>query len=399
MAFGRCGLPTPQARCPLGHHHCQNKACVQPHQLCDGEDNCGDRSDEDTPTCSHHLATDFEMGLGLWNHSEGWARNHSTGRPQHPAWPRGDHSRNSAQGSFLVSTAEPSDPAILSSPEFQASAPHNCSLVFYHYLHGSEAGCLQVFLQARSSGAPQTPVLLRGRRGELGAAWVRDRVDIQSGRPFRILLAAQTGPGGVVGLDDLILSDHCKPALEGSGPPPGPWPQPFSLQPRNFCEPGHLFCEDLCVPPEQLCDFQQQCLGGEDEQECGTTDFEDPSAGGWEDASVGRLQWMRVSAQASRIPGADAAGNVAGHFLSLQRAWGQLTEEARVLTPLLGPSGPRCELHLAYYFQSQPQGTAVPLGPLASPGQGPYVCGGGRGPPTVTPHRLSGAGRGGGQSA
>lgn len=97
-----------------------------------------------------------------------------------------------------------------------------------------------------------------------------------------------------MGLDDLILSDHCKPALgepaehrpssaeaepcppdpssaptEGSGPPPGPWPQPFSLQPRNFCEPGHLFCEDLCVPPEQLCDFQQQCLGGEDEQECG----------------------------------------------------------------------------------------------------------------------------------
>uniref|UniRef100_A0A8D1U428 MAM domain-containing protein n=1 Tax=Sus scrofa TaxID=9823 RepID=A0A8D1U428_PIG len=356
MAFGRCGLPTPQARCPLGHHHCQNKACVQPHQLCDGEDNCGDRSDEDTPTCSHHLATDFEMGLGLWNHSEGWARNHSTGRPQHPAWPRGDHSRNSAQGSFLVSTAEPSDPAILSSPEFQASAPHNCSLVFYHYLHGSEAGCLQVFLQARSSGAPQTPVLLRGRRGELGAAWVRDRVDIQSGRPFRVRLVGAVGGEGMQAEAEPCPPDPSSAPTEGSGPPPGPWPQPFSLQPRNFCEPGHLFCEDLCVPPEQLCDFQQQCLGGEDEQECGTTDFEDPSAGGWEDASVGRLQWMRVSAQASRIPGADAAGNVAGHFLSLQRAWGQLTEEARVLTPLLGPSGPRCELHLAYYFQSQPQG-------------------------------------------
>ncbi|KAM5259522.1 apical endosomal glycoprotein isoform 4-T4 [Hipposideros larvatus] len=303
IAFSGCGLPTPQARCLLAHHHCRNKACVEPHQLCDGDDNCGDSSDEDTPTCSHHMSTDFEMGLGLWQHSEGWIRNHSAGGPERPAWPRRDHSRNSAQGYFLVSVAEPSAPAILSSPEFQASGPHNCS----------------------------------------------------------ILLAGQTGPGGVVGLDDLILSDGCKPVLEVSHPSPGlwapaPYPDPSSLQPQGFCEPGHLSCGDLCVPLEQLCDFQQQCEGGEDEQECGTTDFELPTAGGWEDASVGRLQWGRLLAQDSGGPGTDASGAVAGHFLSLQRAWGQLTAEARVLTPPLGPSGPHCELHLAYYFQSHPQG-------------------------------------------
>ncbi|XP_074218773.1 apical endosomal glycoprotein isoform X9 [Camelus bactrianus] len=361
VAFWRCGLPTPEARCPLGHYHCQNKACVEPHQLCDGEDNCGDHSDEDTAICSNHTATDFETGLGLWNHLEGWARNHSTGGSQCPTWPHRDHSRNSAQGSFLVSVAEPSAPAVLSSPEFKASAPDNCSLVFYYYLHGSKAGCLQVFLQTQSPGAPQAPVLLRRHHGELGAAWVRDRVDIQSEHPFRILLAGQTGLGGVIGLDDLILSAGCKPVPEVSGPPPGlwapgPWPQPSSLQLWNFCEPGYLFCGDLCVPPEQLCDFQQQCLGGEDEQDCGTTDFESPMAGGWEDASVGRLQWARLPAQESRVPGTGAARATAGHFLSLQMAWGQLGAEARVLTPTLGPSGPRCELHLAYYFQSHPQG-------------------------------------------
>ncbi|XP_070451233.1 apical endosomal glycoprotein isoform X4 [Equus przewalskii] len=361
LAFWGCGLPTPQARCLPGHHHCQNKACVEPHQLCDGDDNCGDGSDEDTPLCSHHMATNFETGLGLWDNLEGWARNHSTSSPERPAWPRRDHSWNSAQGSFLVSVAEPSAPAILSSPEFQASGPHNCSLVFYHYLHGSEAGSLQLLLQTGGPGAPQAPVLLRRRHGELGAMWVRDRVDIQSKHPFRIVLAGQTGPGGIVGLDDLILSDHCKPVLVVSGPPPGlwapvPWPQPSSLQPWDFCEPGHLSCGDLCVPPEQLCDFQQQCMGGEDEQECGTTDFETPMAGGWEDASVGRLQWGRHLAQESRVPSTHASGAAAGYFLSVQRAWGQLTAEARVLTPALGPSGPRCELHMAYYFQSHPQG-------------------------------------------
>nr|XP_025117987.1 apical endosomal glycoprotein isoform X4 [Bubalus bubalis] len=325
VAFWRCGLPTPQAHCPRGHHRCRNEACVEPPQLCDGEDNCGDHSDEDAAPCRHYIATNFEMGLGLWNHSEGWTRNHSAGGPRYPAWPRGDHTWNSAQGSFLASVSEPSAPAVLSSPEFQASAPHNCSLVFYHYLHGSEAGCLQVFLQTTSPAAPQTPILLRRRHGELGAAWVRDRIDIQSEHPFRILLAGQTGPGGVVGLDDLILSNHCKPIPELAGPPPGcrapgPWPQPSSLRPRSFCEPGHFFCGDLCVSPEQLCDFQQQCPGGEDEQDCGTTDFESLSGGGWEDASVGRLQWVRLPAPDRGVPSPDAHG-ASGEALP-GTAWG-----------------------------------------------------------------------------
>ncbi|XP_003794870.1 apical endosomal glycoprotein [Otolemur garnettii] len=352
IEFWGCGLPTPQASCPPGHHHCQNKACIEPHQLCDGEDSCGDLSDEDPLTCGHHMVTNFETGLGPWNHLEGWVRNHSNASPEHPAWPHRDHSQNSVRGSFLVSLAEPSRPAALFSPKLQASGPYNCSLVFYHYLHGSEASCLRLFLQTLLPSSSPAPVLLQSRCGELGAAWVRDRVDIQSAHPFQILLAAQTGPGGVVGLDDLILSNHCQlvpelaalqmlpptpwaPAPES--PPSGPWFQ-------NVCSPGHLSCGDLCVPPEQLCDFQQQCTGAEDEQECGTTDFESPTAGGWEDASVGRLQWQ-LSAQRAAT----------GHFLSLQKAWGQLRPEARVLSPALGPSGPRCELHLAYYFLSQPR--------------------------------------------
>ncbi|XP_045419122.1 apical endosomal glycoprotein [Lemur catta] len=352
LEFWGCGLPTPQASCPPGYHHCQNKACIEPHQLCDGEDNCGDLSDEDPLTCGHHTATDFETGLGPWHHSEGWARNRSAGSPEHPAWPRRDHSRNSAKGSFLVSLAEPGTPAVLSSPKFQASSPHNCSLIFYRYLHGSEASCLQLFLQTLQPSAPPAPILLRRHCGDLGAAWVRDRVDIQSAHPFQILLAGQTGPGGVVALDDLILSDRCNPVPEPAVLqmlPPAPWapaPEtpPSSLWPQSFCSPGHLSCGDLCVPPEQLCDFQQQCAGAEDEQDCGTTDFESPTAGGWEDASVGRLQWQLSAPEAA-----------VGRFLSLQRAWGQLRPEARVLSPALGPSGPGCELHLAYYLQSQPR--------------------------------------------
>lgn len=141
-----------------------------------------------------------------------------------------------------------------------------------------------------------------------------------------------------MGLDDLILSDHCKPVpgepaghppppppvrrstapthlpdpcsapTEVAGPPPGLWaPGPrsqlSSLQPWNFCEPGHLLCGDLCVPPEQLCDFQQQCPGGEDEQECGK-----------------RRSWVRGSPHlpSSRPAPARSGGRGRSHRLPLQ---------------------------------------------------------------------------------
>ncbi|KAH0506885.1 Apical endosomal glycoprotein [Microtus ochrogaster] len=355
VEFWDCGLPVPQASCPLGQHHCQNKACVEPHQLCDSEDNCGDRSDEDPLICSHHMATDFETGLGPWNQLENWTRNCSAGSVVSPAWPHRDHSQNSAYGFFLVSEAKPGTAAVLFSPEFQASVLYNCSLTFYYYLHGSEASRLQLFLQAQGLNATQAPVLLRSHRGELGTAWVRDRVDIQSAHPFRILLAGETGPGGIVGLDDLIISNYCRLA-PGDMPKALPWPAQTSIRlPQNACEPGHLSCGELCVPPEQLCDFQQQCAEGEDEWKCGTTDFESASAGGWEDISIGKLQWQRVEVQ-NRKPARDANWDVPGHFLSLQKAWGQLRSEARALTPALGPSGPRCELHMAYCFHSHPQG-------------------------------------------
>ncbi|XP_038192403.1 apical endosomal glycoprotein isoform X2 [Arvicola amphibius] len=331
----------------------------------------------------HHMATDFETGLGPWNQLESWTRNCSAGSVVSPAWPHRDHSRNSAYGEvsrgpwtwpcpsislpmtlahicpltgfFLVSEAKPGTTAILFSPEFQASVPYNCSLTFYYYLHGSEASRFQLFLQAQGLNATQAPVLLRSHRGELGTAWVRDRVDIQSAHPFRILLAGETGPGGIVGLDDLIVSNYCRLA-PGDMPKALPWPAQTSIRlPQKACEPGHLSCGELCVPPEQLCDFQQQCAEGEDERKCGTTDFESASAGGWEDISVGKLQWQRVEVQ-NRKPARDANWDVPGHFLSLQKAWGQLRSEARALTPALGPSGPRCELHMAYCFHSHPQG-------------------------------------------
>lgn len=44
----------------------------------------------------------------------------------------------------------------------------------------------------------------------------------------------------------------------------------------------------------------------------GTTDFESASAGGWEDISVGNLQWQWAEAQESRKPAGDANRDAPG---------------------------------------------------------------------------------------
>ncbi|XP_036605779.1 apical endosomal glycoprotein [Trichosurus vulpecula] len=371
VEFWNCGLPSPQNSCTRYQHHCNNYACVALTQLCDGEDNCGDASDEDRQACISHEVTDFENGLGEWTNTAGWVITQGSEASVASAAPIRDHSKNSASGSFLLSKADQGTPAVLVSSVFHPSSTNSCLLTFYYYLHGSEAGSLQLFLQSQDPDSPQTDPI-RTRQGELGAAWVRDKVTIYSTHPFQILLKGETGPGGVVGLDDLILNQHCKRVTkaEDTSPPKASAPGPLAGVPQHlqqitkigsrtqtdsFCEPDHFSCGELCLLPEQLCDFAPQCEGGLDEQNCGGTNFES-GLGGWEDASVGHLQWQKISAQDSSDPRTDAEGNEAGHFLSVQRAWGQLMGVAKARTPVLGPSGPGCTLKMVYYLEGYPQG-------------------------------------------
>ncbi|XP_051832908.1 apical endosomal glycoprotein [Antechinus flavipes] len=368
MEFWNCGLPSPQSSCTSSQQHCNNYACVALTQLCDGEDNCGDASDEDQTSCSkvNHKITDFENGLGEWENATGWVITRGSEASAASAEPVRDHSKNSASGSFLLTKADQGTPAVLVSPEFHPSTTNSCLFTFYYYLHGSEAGSLQLFLQSQDPESHQMD-LIRTRQGDLGAAWVRDKVTIYSKHPFWILLKGETGPGGVVGLDDLILNQHCKQVskVEDIRPPATSAPdmprhhQGTKTGPRtpadNFCEPGQFSCGELCLSPEQLCDFVPQCAGGVDEENCGGTNFES-GPGGWRDASIGSLQWQRIRAQDSSDPKTDAVGNEAGYFLSVQRAWGQLMGVARARTPVLGPSGPGCTLKMAYYLQGNPQG-------------------------------------------
>lgn len=197
-----------------------------------------------------------------------------------------------------------------------------------------------------------------------------------------------------MGLDDLIMSNHCilvpgmstlQSSLSG--------PVPLALYPqtsiKRTCEPGHLSCDELCVPPEQLCDFQQHCAEGEDEEKCGeasqslpglvlhgygaqagqrrlrclpeqktvvagTTDFESASAGGWEDISIGKLQWQRAEAQESGKPARDTNRNAPGEAHTSPQS---PSEEESV--NYLSSEGVPCSSHRALPISAEGLGAAT----------------------------------------
>lgn len=225
-----------------------------------------------------------------------------------------------------------------------------------------------------------------------------------------------------MGLDDLIMSNHCI-LVPGDLPKALPWPAqqeqgchllcpdfssvigmstlqsslsgpvPLALYPqtsiKRTCEPGHLSCDELCVPPEQLCDFQQHCAEGKDEEKCGeasqslpglvlhgygaqagqrrlrclpeqktvvagTTDFESASAGGWEDISIGKLQWQRAEAQESGKPARDTNRNAPGEAHTSPQS---PSEEESV--NYLSSEGVPCSSHRALPISAEGLGAAT----------------------------------------
>uniref|UniRef100_A0A3Q2TEF9 MAM domain-containing protein n=1 Tax=Fundulus heteroclitus TaxID=8078 RepID=A0A3Q2TEF9_FUNHE len=97
---------------------------------------------------------------------------------------------------------------------------------------------------------------------------------------------------------------------------------------RLFFQIGNSTLEKFPRPPKhpciddpaKMCDFQADCAGAEDEAKCGDFSYAEGSSG-WTDTSVGSQEYLYV---------AEAAGQ-------------QLTE-AQTWTPLLGPTGPACNL-------------------------------------------------------
>ncbi|XP_064379614.1 apical endosomal glycoprotein [Dromaius novaehollandiae] len=344
ITFRNCGLPQQLAGqvCEAEESACQRGSCVASDRFCDGTDDCGDGSDEAAPQCESFTACTFEQGLCLWEAEAGpaaWERNASVNLGAAYGLPARDHSNGSREGCFLHVGGVAGGVARLSSPDFQAT--NSCSLALYCHLHGSAASNLSIYYVTASA-----KVLLRERTGELGASWVRERVEFDVPETFKVLIEGVAGGTGTVALDDMILSPGCKQEQEK--------PQ-IALPDRDAagpCGAEEFACDSgQCIGAELACDFAEGCADGSDEKRCGATTFEE-GAGGWHDLSVGQLRWGVQTATAST----GSTLGEAGAFLALQSGAGQTLTAAKARTPPLGPSGPACTMEMSYRISSDHQG-------------------------------------------
>ncbi|XP_041916019.1 apical endosomal glycoprotein [Alosa sapidissima] len=327
LEFRDCTLPNSGSvpGCPLGWFECRRGGCVEGHQVCDGTDDCGDESDEET--CGGYWFCNFEKDLCEWDlrtlsplrWSVSSQADISLSDPLRG--PGRDHSNNTASGKFLYVTKPDNWTTLMAdwssfhSPLLEpTNSTHPCKMVMYTHQFGPRSGGLSVLV----AGEKINPVWERG--GSLGDLWVRAKVDFVVNSTFQILFvgAIRDREYGGIGVDSIMLSPGCRRSNDTAPKPVFPKPPP------NPCT----------SKLELFCDFQPDCPGNEDEAQCGDFSYAQGSSG-WTDTSIGSQGWMLTS-------------DTGAKYLSVVAAPGQQLSEAQTRTPLLGPSGPSCSLSFSY---------------------------------------------------
>ncbi|XP_056146869.1 apical endosomal glycoprotein [Lampris incognitus] len=333
LEFLDCALPLPPPGegCAAGLFECKREGCVAQRQLCDGTDDCGDRTDEEP--CEGYWGCDFEKDLCEWNLASlsnlKWVRTSqekiSTTDPSRG--PGRDHSTNSASGHFLYVTVPDGglkmDWASFQSPLLDpTNSTHPCKMVMYTHQFGPRSGGLTVLVADRNI----YPVWERG--GALGDLWVKAEVEIVTNSTFYIVLmaAVRDFAYGGIAIDSITLSPECRIS---SG----------NHSSANFPKPP----KDPCTSPDKMCDFHPDCEGAEDEAKCGDFSYAAGSSG-WTDASIGSQGWVLNKGSTTKED-----------YIYVTQAPGQQLTEAQTRTPLLGPSGPVCTLSFSFALTGNPQ--------------------------------------------
>ncbi|XP_013407589.2 uncharacterized protein LOC106171691 [Lingula anatina] len=181
----RCDVPF--CDCTEGQFQCTNGMCVDSHLLCNGVDNCGDRSDEETP-CNFSVGCGFEdsysCGYSVRKAGSGftWTRteNHLPSLHTNP------NLTCKSSGSVMIADAcgFANGVAELVSPPINISMPH--CLHFCYYIDGLGTSKLNVLKERASTNSGKKHGVIRKNlffsTGEPVNQWLRDVVQLPAGQ-------------------------------------------------------------------------------------------------------------------------------------------------------------------------------------------------------------------------
>ena len=286
---------------------------------------------------------DFEQGLCAYKNAEknreiDWIR--TRGEP-------GDNTVGTIYGTYLAfdmtATTPPASRALLISSDLDNTATYCFQYNYRRYSTGQ--GTLTIYRQTFANGTQRVP-LKKLESGDFTEQWQVGQIPLnpllnQSSTVYRLLFEAVSTSGiGRLMLDDFEISNGPCPAL----------PSDCSIRCNTSAGPNQ------CIPSAQVCDFNKDCLNGDDENRCGyNCNFERDQCN-YTDPSAGAYKWRRQRAGTS-VPGTNSgplidhttlSGN--GHYMIVATNNGTIDDRAHLQSPKLQQSSATCELTFYYHM-------------------------------------------------
>ena len=326
----QCGPKKPTPNCEA--FQCENKVCINNYLVCDYEDDCGDGSDESDQLCKSLMSQDFENGFGDWGqtNNHGWQLKKAITMQDLRNGPTIDHTTNYLPvGSYLFSRNETIDSNIesmIDSPPFMANQNNKqCQIVFY-VLQNSINSTLFIRLQNLISGN----ITLLDYISEVHYVFKRQSffIPFDSDAIYKIqfisVMNVTTDQFVVpyIAIDDVTFSNGC---LKFNGNLPTTTTKRYSTTKSPICET--IKCANsngkiICVEPNELCNFVNDCADGADEKNCGDCNFNDRNMCGWTNVDIDQNWFALKPAFLAQEPmlNFDADNNEKGGYATIRAA-------------------------------------------------------------------------------
>ncbi|CAF1639090.1 unnamed protein product, partial [Adineta ricciae] len=354
-------------------YNCSNGNCIHQDSLCDYNDDCGDKSDENI--CDAYVEMcDFENNaqpLCSWSHDPGadfrWQRVRGE-QINNNNWyddfwqlygPDRDHTLGTSKGYLLYFQGSTSrklnDTARVVSTVFSPSTSGKCEFRFWYHMYGYDIGALNIYTRTYVDGPLN---LLWSQKGNRGDVWLRRKVTLQSTDPFQVVIEGVHGQGyeGDIGIDDISFTPGCAVLSTQTLPP-----FIYSTTPMPGCNATHAYCltdRTQCIPREQFCNFYIECKDKTDELSCPIScTFEQKTLCQWAHDTKQKLKWTFGNSDTSSTntgPSFDhTTHSVNGTYIYLETSDGVNGDKARLISPLYRKSSKTCMFTFWYHMYGQ----------------------------------------------